>query len=158
MKNPGTLSQGRPDKHLPDMEKTEDKHTEEIKAEAEKSHLWSSMFTEGETENGESRNLRELARSINIDSRWVFAQIPLLLLILLGILFMVTNRYQAQQEIIEKELLKNEVEDWRFRSLTRSSQLTRSTRQSQIELRLRSLGDSTLAPAQEPPFTIIINE
>ena len=140
------------------MEKTEDKHTEEIKVEAEKPHLWNSMFTEGETENGESRNLRELARSINIDSRWVFAQIPLLLLILLGILLMVTNRYQAQQEIIEKELLKNEVEDWRFRSLTRSSQLTRSTRQSQIELRLRSLGDSTLAPAQEPPFTIIINE
>lgn len=139
------------------MKKTEDKHTEDISRTevAEKPRLWSSMFTEGETENGENRNLREL---LNIDSRWMLGQIPLLLLILLGILLMVTNRYQAQQEIIEKEQLKNEVEDWRFRSLTRSSQLTRSTRQSQIELRLRNLGDSTLAPAQEPPFTIIINE
>lgn len=120
--------------------------------------LWNSLFTEGETESGESKSLKEVVQSMNIDGRWFFQQIPLLLLILCGILLMVTNRYQAQQEIIEKEELQHAVEDWRFRSLTRSSELTTRTRQSKIEEQLKALGDSTLAPATEPPFTISPND
>jgi len=95
---------------------------------------------------------------MNIDGRWFFHQIPLFLLILGGILLMVTNRYQAQQEIIEKEQLQRDVEDWKYRSLTRSSELTTRTRQSQIEERLKALGDSTLSTPKEPPFTINPNE
>ena len=120
--------------------------------------LWNSLFTEGETESGESKSLKEVVQSMNIDGRWFFQQIPLLLLILCGVLLMVTNRYQAQQEIIEKEELQHAVEDWRFRSLTRSSELTTRTRQSKIEEQLKALGDSTLAPATEPPFTISPND
>ncbi|MBP5380304.1 MAG: hypothetical protein J6Y39_01045 [Bacteroidaceae bacterium] len=125
---------------------------------AQRKKLWNSLFTEGETESGESKSLKEVVQSMNIDGRWFFQQIPLLLLILLGILLMVTNRYQAQQEIIEKEELQHAVEDWRFRSLTRSSELTTRTRQSKIEERLKALGDTTLAPATEPPFTISPND
>ncbi len=120
--------------------------------------LWSSLFTEGETEGGESKNLKDLVRSMKLDGRWFISQIPFFLLILGGILLMVTNRYQAQQEIIQKEQLQKDVEDWRYRSLTRSSELTRLSRQSQIEERLKALGDSTLAPSKEPPFTINTNE
>ncbi len=119
--------------------------------------LWNSLFTEGETE-GDGKSVREVMQSMSIDGRWFFKQIPLFLLILLGILLLVTNRYQAQQEIIEKEELQKEVEDWRYRSLTRSSELTTMTRQSKIEERLKVLGDSTLAPAKVPPFTINTNE
>ncbi len=119
--------------------------------------LWNSMFTEGETE-GDGRSMREVMQSMSIDGKWFFKQIPLFLLIIFGILLLVTNRYQAQQEIIEKEELQKEVEDWRYRSLTRSSELTTMTRQSKIEERLKALGDSTLAPAKVPPFTINTNE
>lgn len=119
---------------------------------------WGSMFTEGESESGESKSLKDVVKSMNIDGQWFFRQIPLLLLILGGILLMVTNRYQAQQEIIEKEQLQTDVEDWRFRALTRSSELTTRTRQSQIEERLKQLGDSLLTPAKEPPFTINPND
>ena len=119
--------------------------------------LWNSMFTEGETE-GDGKSMREVMQSMSIDGKWFFRQIPLFLLILFGILLLVTNRYQAQQEIIEKEELQKEVEDWRYRSLTRSSELTTMTRQSKIEERLKALGDSTLAPAKVPPFTINTNE
>ena len=125
---------------------------------AQRKSLWNSLFTEGEAENGESKSLKEVVQSMNIDGRWFFRQIPLLLLILCGILLMVTNRYQAQQEIIEKEELQHAVEDWRFRSLTRSSELTTRTRQSKIEEQLKALGDSILAPATEPPFTISPND
>lgn len=116
------------------------------------------MFTEGESEIGEGKSLSEAVKAMHIDGRWFFRQIPLLLLILGGFLLMVTNRYQAQQEIIEKEQLQRDVEDWRYRALTRSSELTTLTRQSQIEERLKQLGDSTLTTSKEPPFTINPNE
>lgn len=127
-------------------------------AQQQRRRFWSSLFTEGETESGDAKSIKEVLQSVSIDGRWFFQQIPLLLLILGGILLMVTNRYQAQQEIIEKEQLLKDVEDMRFRTLTRSSELTTATRQSQIEERLKQLGDSSLAPAKEPPFTINPND
>lgn len=141
------------------MDEQKYKQNEERKTiSQQRRRWWSSMFTEGESESGESKSLKEVVQSMNIDGQWFFRQIPLFLLILGGILLMVTNRYQAQQEIIEKEQLQSDVEDWRFRSLTRSSELTTRTRQSQIEERLRQLGDSLLTPAKEPPFTINPND
>ncbi len=118
---------------------------------------WNSLFTEGESD-GEGRDLRDVVRGMNIDGRWFFRQIPLLLLIVGGFLLMVTNRYQAQQEIILKEKLKDEVEDWKFKSLTRSSELTTQSRQSQIENRLQQLGDTLLKAPNLPPFTVNPNE
>ena len=115
---------------------------------------WGALFTEGESVAEESRSLKELVGTLNIDGLWFFRQIPLLLITLGGILLMVTNRYQAQQEIIEKEQLQRDMEDWRFRALTRSSELTTRSRQSQIEERLKQMGDSLLTTPTEPPFTI----
>ena len=141
------------------MEELKEQHTEEYAEEVKvKGHkrrrLWGSLFTEGESDATDGRSLKEVVKSMNIDGRWFLHQIPLFLLILGGILLMVTNRYQAQQEIILKEQLLKDVEDWRYRSLTRSSELTTSTRQSQIEERLKQMGDSLLVPSKEPPFTI----
>ncbi len=141
------------------MNDIKDKHTEEIKTQEQtRRRLWGSLFTEGESEANESKSIGDVVRSIRIDGQLFFRQIPLLLLILAGILLMVTNRYQAQQEIIKKEQLQKEVEDWRFRALTRSSELTTKTRQSQIEERLKLLGDSALTTPKEPPFTINPND
>lgn len=141
------------------MNDIKDKHTEETKTQEQtRRRLWGSLFTEGESEANESKSISDVVRSIRIDGQLFFRQIPLLLLILAGILLMVTNRYQAQQEIIKKEQLQKEVEDWRFRALTRSSELTTKTRQSQIEERLKLLGDSALTTPKEPPFTINPND
>lgn len=131
---------------------------ENTKKESLRRRLWGSLFTEGESEVSEGKSLRDVVRTMDIDGRWFFRQIPLLLIILLGILLMVTNRYQAQQEIIEKEQLQKDVEDWRFKALTRSSELTTRSRQSQIEERLKQMGDSQLTTPKEPPFTINPNE
>lgn len=144
---------------MKDKEKDMTQNTEEQKNQnALRRRMWGSLFTEDESDAGEGRSLKDVIQSMNIDGRWFFEQIPLLLLILGGLLLIVTNRYQAQQEIIEKEQLQNDVEDWHFRALTRSSELTTRTRQSKIEERLKQLGDSTLTAPKEPPFTINPND
>ena len=142
------------------MDEIKKKDTEDVKAQRQQQRrrLWGSLFTEGESDANESKSIGDVVRSIKIDGEMFFRQIPLLLLILAGILLMVTNRYQAQQEIIQKEQLQKEVEDWRFRSLTRSSELTTKTRQSQIEERLKAWGDSSITTPKEPPFTINPND
>ena len=141
----------------------EQKNTQTEKAQKAENRIlqqrrwWGSLFTEGESVAEESKSLKELVGTLNIDGLWFFRQIPLLFITLGGILLMVTNRYQAQQEIIEKEQLQRDMEDWRFRALTRSSELTTKSRQSQIEERLKQMGDSLLTTPTEPPFTININ-
>lgn len=142
------------------MDEIKKKNTEDVKTQRQQQRrrLWGSLFTEGESDANESKSIGDVVRSIKIDGEMFFRQIPLLLLILAGILLMVTNRYQAQQEIIQKEQLQKEVEDWRFRSLTRSSELTTKTRQSQIEERLKAWGDSSITTPKEPPFTINPND
>lgn len=144
---------------MEDNEKDITPKAEEQKRQGALRHrLWGSLFTEDESDAGEGRNLRDLVAGMDIDGRWFFRQVPLLLIILGGFLLIVTNRYQAQQEIIEKEQLQRDVEDWRFRALTRSSELTTKTRQSKIEERLEELGDSALKASNVPPFTLTPNE
>ena len=89
-----------------------------------------------------------------IDGQWVRRQIVLILLIVGGIIFYITNRYQAQKDIIELVQLQNELKDMKFRVLTRSSELTLKTRQSELEKQLKNFGDSTLQVTNEAPFII----
>lgn len=69
----------------------------------------------------------------------------------------ITNRYSSEQEIIEIEKLKTELTDMRYRALTRSSELTVKTRQSQVEQSLKMTGDSVLESPKEPPYIIKSN-
>ena len=77
----------------------------------------------------------------------------ILLLMLLGIAY-ITNRYVAQQEIIEEESLRKELTEKKNYMLTQYSELTEQSRQSILEQRLRAIGDSTLIAPKEPPFFI----
>ena len=77
----------------------------------------------------------------------------ILVLVLLGILY-ISNRYAAQQEIIEEEYLRNELVEKKNYALTQYAALTVSSRQSNIERKLQQLGDSLLKSATEPPFII----
>lgn len=102
------------------------------------------------------KQIREVARQMSIDGQWFKKQIWLILLIAFGVIFYITNRYQAQQEIILHEQLRSDLQDWKFRSLTRNSELTLRTRQSQIEKALKQFGDSTLKVSIVPPFQTTI--
>ncbi|MBR1682483.1 MAG: hypothetical protein IJ767_03460 [Bacteroidaceae bacterium] len=81
----------------------------------------------------------------------------ILVLVLLGILY-ISNRYAAQQEIIEEEHLRNELVEKKNYALTQYATLTMSSRQSNIERKLQQMGDSLLKSATEPPFIIRIKK
>ncbi|MBO4801846.1 MAG: hypothetical protein J5545_08290 [Bacteroidaceae bacterium] len=78
----------------------------------------------------------------------------ILMLVLMGIVY-ISNRYGAQQEIIEEVNLRKELQEKRSYAQTQYAKLTMQTRQSALEQRLKNLGDSTLLAAKEPPFIII---
>lgn len=100
-------------------------------------------------------SLRQMLDAI---PRWFLSQWKLLLLCLAGIILYVTNGYQAQVEMMKETELETELKDWRYRSITRVSELTRLCRQSQLEQKLREQGDSTLAPSKIAPYTINIKD
>lgn len=132
---------------------TNSDHIEEKdSAESRKAKIISSLLNEEEGET-DLRNYRWRDLLI-IDGQWVRRQIVLILLIVGGIIFYITNRYQAQKDIIELVQLQNELKDMKFRVLTRSSELTLKTRQSELEKQLRNFGDSTLQVTNEAPFII----
>lgn len=66
----------------------------------------------------------------------------------------ITNRYLAQQEIIEEERLRKELVEKKNYALTQYVLLTRNSRQSNIEASLREIGDTLLRTSKEPPFII----
>jgi hypothetical protein len=81
----------------------------------------------------------------------------ILFLVALGI-FYISNRYAAQQEIIEEETLRKELVEKKNYALTQYAELTMASRQSGLEERLRSFGDSLLTTSNEPPFVIQAEE
>ncbi|MBO7119763.1 MAG: hypothetical protein J6W03_05535 [Bacteroidaceae bacterium] len=90
--------------------------------------------------------------------RWFLSQWKMLLLVLAGIFLYITNGYQAQVEMMKETELEAELKDWRYRSITRVSELTQLCRQSQLEQMLRNQGDSTLTPSKVAPFVISVKE
>lgn len=122
-------------------------------SESNSSKLITSLLTDDE-ESAEFHQLQDLVRMLNINGEWFRRQIWVILMIVSGTILYITNRYQAQQEIIEEESLRNELQDWKFRSLTRSSELTLKCRQSKLEEQLHANGDSTLKTSSSAPFRI----
>ncbi len=114
-----------------------------------------------ESEGVEVRNnltLREILGGDILMNGWLKKQMGLILMCVLFAILYITNRYSSQQEIIEIEKLKTELTELRYYALTRSSELTTKTRQSQVEASLRHTADSLLASPKEPPFVIKQNK
>lgn len=84
-------------------------------------------------------------------------QFGLIAMCVFYIIVYITNRYQAQQELIEIQDLKEELQKIKYYSLTRSGEYTIRSRQSQIEKMLKQTPDSMLGSSQEPPFIIRTN-
>ena len=90
--------------------------------------------------------------------RWFLSQWKMLLLVLAGIFLYITNGYQSQVEMMKETELEAELKDWRYRSITRVSELTQLCRQSQLEQKLREQGDRTLVPSKVAPYIINVKE
>ncbi|MBP5196017.1 MAG: hypothetical protein J6035_01225 [Bacteroidaceae bacterium] len=106
------------------------------------------------SDEDDKQRFLEVMQSLSINGQWFKKQLGVIALILVGVIIYVTNRYQAQQEIIEEESLQKELDDWKYRCLTRNSELTLKTRQSKVEDLLKQYGDSTITIGIEPPYAL----
>ena len=131
---------------------------EQQEAKSNRSRLFSSLLSEDEEKQPEVKRLRDALKALSIDGQWFKQQIGVICLIVLGVIFYITNRYQAQQEMMEEDRLRKELLDWKYRSITRRSELTFRTRQTNLEDMLNALGDSTLQPGKTAPFILFNNK
>lgn len=107
-----------------------------------------------EAEQHSNLSLRQILGGDILTGDWLKRQMGLIVLCCVFVIVYITNRYSAEQEIIEIERLKVELQEIKYRALTRSSELTVRSRQSQIEEYLKNTNDSTLTIPKEPPYRI----
>ena len=123
---------------------------------SDKEKLMRSLVSDDdEVDELTAANIRQM---LDAAPRWFLSQWKMLLLILAGIFLYITNGYQAQVEMMKETELEAELKDWRYRSITRVSELTLLCRQSQLEQKLREQGDSTLTPSKVAPFIINVKD
>ena len=143
-----------------EQETQEVQETPEVQEEKEqvsdKEKLMRSLVSDDdEVDEMTAAGLRQM---LDAAPRWFLSQWKMLLLILAGIFLYITNGYQAQVEMMKETELETELKDWRYRSITRVSELTQLCRQSQLEQKLREQGDSTLTPSKVAPYIINVKE
>ena len=109
---------------------------------------------EDDSEKKDMEHLKDVLQALSINGLWFKKQLGVLALILLGIIIYITNRYQAQSEMIEEDKLHEELQDWKYRSMTRNSELTLRCRQSQLEEQLKAMEDSTLCSTNDPVYEL----
>jgi hypothetical protein len=130
--------------------------TQEEQEQSSKSKIYNALVNEedDDSQKKDIEHLKDVLQALSINGLWFKKQLGVLALILLGIIIYITNRYQAQTEMIEEDKLHEELQDWKYRSMTRNSELTLRCRQSQLEEQLKAMGDSTLCSSNEPVYEI----
>ena len=88
--------------------------TDEAQETGSRKKLLASMIDEDDEKIDNHESLQTLLKEISIDGEWFKNQLGLFTLILIGVILYITNRYQAQQEMIEEEKLRTELTDWKF--------------------------------------------
>lgn len=110
-------------------------------------------------EDGQHTNvtLRHILGGDILTGKWLRRQFGLIILISVFTIIYISNRYSSQQEFIEIDRLRKELQDIKYDALTRSSELLERSRQSRIQEYLKATNDSSLQTATTPPFVIKID-
>ena len=113
----------------------------------------SSQAREGDEAPSASLRFRDV---LGGDFLWALVrrQLWLIILIVLIVTAYVAVRYQCQQDAIDIAQLEKDLEGAKFESLSSSSNLTRMSRQSNIEKMLEAADSTGLHPADQPPYII----
>ena len=131
----------------------------EEQEQSNKSKILNALINEeDDSEKKDLEHLKDVLQALSINGLWFRKQLGVLTLILLGIIIYISNRYQAQNEMIEEDKLHEELQDWKYRSMTRSSELTLRCRQSQLGEQLKAMGDSTLCSSNDPIYELTNND
>lgn len=108
---------------------------------------------EDEDEFGEI-SLKSILGGDILQSRFFLRQVVFVLFVVMLMLAYTANRYNSQQEIITIDSLKLKLQEERYNVLTQSGELLNLSRQSNIELKLKENGDSSLVNPTTPPFEV----
>ena len=129
---------------------------EEKEQVSDKEKLMRSLVSDDdEVDELTAANVRQI---LDAAPRWFLSQWKMMLLCLVGVFLYITNGYQSQVEMMKETELEAELKDWRYRSITRVSELTQICRQSQLEKKLREQGDTSLVSSKVAPFIIKVKE
>lgn len=114
--------------------------------------------TEDESPLAANFTLRKILGGDILNTSTIRHQIWLFLLIAFILLIYISNRYSCQQDLIEIDKLKRELQDARYKALSTSSQITEKSRESNVLNMLKDNKDSVLHIANQPPFIINVPE
>ncbi len=92
-----------------------------------------------------------------LQGEWVRRNVGFIILIVVLALLYVGNGYVSQQETIEIDRLKKEIDSVRNVAIIHSCELLERSRQSYIEEFLKERGDSALQVSTVPPYIIKID-
>ena len=146
------------DNRQEEVEKKETVIPEEQEQSSKSKILNALVNEEDDSEKKDLEHLKDVLQALSINGLWFRKQLGVLSLILFGIIIYISNRYQAQSEMIEEDKLHKELQDWKYRSMTRNSELTFRCRQSQLEEQMKAMGDSTLCSSNEPVYELTNND
>ncbi len=114
--------------------------------------------TEDESPLSANFTLRKILGGDILNTSTIRHQIWLFLLIAFILLIYISNRYSCQQDLIEIDKLKRELQDARYKALSTSSQITEKSRESNVLNMLKDNKDSVMHIANQPPFIINVPE
>ncbi len=125
-----------------------DRQTEMVKDEVE-----NNKQRENIAATGRKLTLKSIFLGDFLIGGFLRRQALLLALVTIYTVIYISNRYSAQQEMIEIDRLRKQLVDIKYDALTRSSELTERTRQSRIEEYV-SEKNSELQTSTAPPYVV----
>ena len=103
-------------------------------------------------------SLRTILGGDILNAQAIRRQVWLFLLITLFAVFYISNRYSCQKQQIEIDKLTQTHKTSKYKTLSLSSILTERCRESHVVDMLRANNDSTIHPADQPPYIILTQQ
>ena len=103
-----------------------------------------------------SMALRTILGGDILNTQAIRSQVWLILLITFFAILYISNRYSCQKQQIKIDKLNTELKKSKYKTLSLSSVLTERCRESHVLELLRANNDSTIRPADQPPYIIIV--
>ena len=100
--------------------------------------------------------LRTILGGDILNTQAIRRQVWLIIIITVFSILYVSNRYSCQKQQITIDKLTTDLKKAKYKTLSLSSVLTERCRESHVAEMLRSNNDSTIHPADQPPYIIII--
>ncbi len=100
--------------------------------------------------------LRTILGGDILNTQAIRRQVWLILLITVFSILYISNRYSCQKRLIRIDELTTTLKKSKYKTLSISSDLTERCRESHVVEMLQANNDSTIHPADQPPYIIMI--